>query len=144
MGGKKAYLFKSLSIHKIPGFPRGMKEIEDFSENINLVVGPNASGKSSTARALQQLIWYNEGGSKDRLEAKVVLGEENWSIERDFGKRLVQKNRKDAEMAGIPASEGKSRYLLALDSMMYEEESDLAKEIVKQSIGGYDLDAARD
>lgn len=144
MGGKKAYLFKSLSIHKIPGFPRGMKEIEDFSENINLVVGPNASGKSSTARALQQLIWYNEGGSKDRLEAKVVLGEENWNIERDFGKRLVQKNRKDAEMAGIPASEGKSRYLLALDSMMYEEESDLAKEIVKQSIGGYDLDAARD
>lgn len=139
---KTPYILKELSIHKMPGFPRGLKSLHDLAGQVNIIVGPNASGKSSTARMIQQLIWQNNTKGTE-AEASVELDEDSWEIKIDSGRTLVQRNGIDAEISGLPTAEGQHRYLLALQNLVEGKEADLAKEIAKQSIGGFDLDAAR-
>jgi len=140
---KTPYILKELSIHKMPGFPRGLKSLQDLAGQVNIIVGPNASGKSSTARMIQQLIWQNNTKGIE-AEASVNLEEDSWEIKIDSGRSLVQRNGIDAEFIGLPTAEGQHRYLLALHNLVEGKEADLAKEIAKQSIGGFDLDAAQE
>jgi len=69
---KAPYILKDLSIYKMPGFPRGLDNFDNLADNINIVAGPNASGKSSTARIIQQLIWHNKTKGL-HAEGSVVL-----------------------------------------------------------------------
>jgi len=139
---KAPYILKDLSIYKMPGFPRGLDNFDNLADNINIVAGPNASGKSSTARIIQQLIWHNKTKGL-HAEGSVVLDGETWEIKIDSDNIRIQRDGKDDEFIGIPASEGYHRYMLALHELVKENEDDLAREIIKQSIGGYDLDAAK-
>ena len=139
---KVPYILKKLAIYKMPGFPRGMNTLDDLAANINIIVGPNASGKSSIARIIQQLIWHNKTKGLN-IDGSVVLDGETWEIKIDSDKITIQRDGKDDELNGIPASEGQDRYSLALHELILANEDDLATEIVKQSIGGYDLDAAK-
>ncbi len=139
---KIPYILKDLSIYKMPGFPRGLESLNDLAANINIIAGANASGKSSTASVIQQLIWHDNTKGLE-VEGSVVLDKEIWEIKIDSEKTLVQKNGNEDEISGLPTVEGRHRYLLALHKLVEDEENDLAKEIAKQSIGGYDLDAAQ-
>lgn len=139
---KSPYILKNLSIHKMPGFPRGLASLNDIASQVNIVVGANASGKSSTARMIQQIIWQNNTKGIE-AEASVELDQDAWEIKIDSARTLVQRNGIDAEISGLPTGEGQHRYLLALHNLVEGKETDLAKEIAKQSIGGFDLDAAQ-
>lgn len=140
---KSSYIVKSLSIRKMPGFPMGMRSLEGLAANVNIITGANASGKSSTARAIQELIWHNE--TKGLIvNGSVKIGEDNWGVDIDSGRIVVERNGLPDEIKGIPALEGHQRYLLALHNFVEGDEKDLAKEIAKQSIGGFDLDAAQE
>mgnify|MGYP002408208698 CR=1 FL=1 len=139
---KTPYVLKALSISKMPGFPTGLKKFEGFSNSINIISGPNSSGKSSTARVIQQLIWHEKSlGLKAR--GSVLLDQENWEIDIDSNFISTQRNGLKDEIRGIPA-EGNKRYMLALHELVKTDEADLASEILRQSIGGYDLDKAKD
>lgn len=138
---KTPYILKALSISKMPGFPTGLKKFEGFSNSINIISGPNSSGKSSTARVIQQLIWHDKSlGLKAR--GSVLLNQENWEIDIDSNFISTQRNGLKDEIKGIPA-EGNKRYMLALHELVKTDEADLASEILRQSIGGYDLDKAK-
>lgn len=138
---KTPYILKALSISKMPGFPTGLKKFEGFSNSINIISGPNSSGKSSTARVIQQLIWHEKSlGLKAR--GSVLLDQENWEIDIDSNFISTQRSGLKDEIRGIPA-EGNKRYMLALHELVKTDEADLASEILRQSIGGYDLDKAK-
>lgn len=139
---KKPYIIKRIAILKMPGFPSGMEIMENFSPNINIILGPNASGKSSTARAIQQVIWQNKAGNLI-VEASVGLSTDFWEIRIDHTSVSIQRNGQKDEFTGIPAREGKDRYYLALHELIIDNENNLAAEILKQSIGGFDLEAAK-
>ncbi|MGM0530685.1 MAG: hypothetical protein ACQER7_04980 [Bacteroidota bacterium] len=138
---KVPFIFRELSIDKMPGFPRGMKTYENFSPNINIIAGPNASGKSSTARVIRELIWRKKV-NHTQAEAFADIGGENWKIRMDFGNIETQRNGQNDTLAGLPATETESRYMLALHELVRAEEKELASHIVRESIGGYNLDAA--
>jgi predicted AAA+ superfamily ATPase len=55
-------LLKQLSIIRMPGLSRGLKKYDDLAKHVNIIFGPNASGKSSTARAIRELIWRQASG----------------------------------------------------------------------------------
>src|SRR5699024_396884 len=76
------FKIKELAIQKMPGFPRGMKPYKGFSPDINIIVGPNASGKSSTARALQKLIWSKETAGF-QLDGRIDAGGQPWTVHLD-------------------------------------------------------------
>jgi uncharacterized protein YhaN len=139
---KSPYILKDLSIRKMPGFPSGMESLNDLAANVNIITGANASGKSSTARAIQELIWHNNTkGLSVHGSAKIEA--DAWEIDIDSGRIRTERNGIEEQLKGLPALEGHKRYLLALHNFVEGDENDLAKEIAKQSIGGFDLDAAQ-
>ncbi|MGM0682307.1 MAG: hypothetical protein ACQES8_08825 [Thermodesulfobacteriota bacterium] len=136
------FIVKELSVQKMPGFPRGMDSFTDLSSNINIIAGPNASGKSSTARVIQELIW--KGGAKGlQAEGSVMTGNAGWEIRLDSGRRKTQREGVDDEFTGIPSPDSSGRYMLALHDLISAREADLARQIMKESIGGYDIDEAQ-
>ena len=52
--------FTRIEIDRAPGISPGFA-IEHLSPELNIIFGPNASGKSTTARAIQALIWPHPG-----------------------------------------------------------------------------------
>ncbi|MCK4820010.1 hypothetical protein KA005_29870, partial [bacterium] len=142
---KTSFILKELSIHKMPGFPRGLDTYENLAANINIIGGPNASGKSSTARVIQQLIWHNRTMGL-HVEGSVEIDKEPWEIKIDSENIQLQRDGKDDEFLGLPAVEECNRYMLALHELVIEDEDEdeLAKHMVKESIGGYDLDLAQE
>ena len=139
---KDAFLLTELSIQKIPGFPRGMESCKDLAANINIIAGPNASGKSSTAATIKKLIWRNDTRGIS-AECSVKIGASPWEIKIDSGTCLLQCDGKDDVFTGLPAFEESGRYMLALHELFQEEDKELAKQIIKESMGGYDLEVAQ-
>ncbi len=140
--GKIPFIIEDLSIHKMPGLPKGLKPYKNFSPNINIIAGPNASGKSSTARAIKQIIWRNDA-ARITATSKAKINAENWHIQIDSNHVAVQKNGVDTPLTGLPAEEAKDRYMLALHELVRIEEKDLAQQIIQESLGGYNLEHAR-
>lgn len=139
----KSFFLKKLAITKLPGFSRGLKDLDGLGENINIVYGPNASGKSSTARIIQQLIWQKDTHGID-AKASIKLGDEPWNIHINSSHVVTQQDGIDKELIGIPSVESKRRYLLELSGLMLDAESNLAQKILQASNGGYNLNSARD
>ena len=137
-----AFIVKHLSIQKIPGFPSGISAYKDFATNINIIAGPNASGKSSTARVLKQLIWPNNTDGVF-AEGSAEIQNEKWDVKIDSKSVKVQRQGVEDKFPGIPAFETSKRYDLALHELVKDEDEDIAIEILRQSSGGYNLDEAR-
>ena len=81
---KPALIIKNLSIYKMLGFPTGMKSISSLANDINVIAGPNASGKSSTARIIQDMIW-KKNIERIHLESRISIDENIWDIKIDNG-----------------------------------------------------------
>lgn len=135
---KQSFILKELDLRKLPGLPQGLKKYKNFSPGINIIYGPNASGKSSTLRAVQQLIWQ-ESRRGTELEARAEIGGDLWFFRIDHQPVLTQKNHADARLTGVPAREMKSHYALSIDDLFINDNRELAREIQKQAVGGYDL-----
>jgi len=140
---KNSFHIKELNIHKIAGFPRGLSPYKDLSPQINIIAGPNASGKSTTAKAIQKLVWRNHTDGL-HIDGNVSIAEEPWAIRIDSNRINVQRNGKESDLTGIPAVEEQSRYMLALHELVAVKEENLALQIIRESIGGFDLDKAKD
>ncbi len=138
---KTVLTFRELKIHKAPGFSKGLPRIDKLAPNINIITGANASGKSTTARTIQSLIWPKE---INNLYAEANLKTDgDWYIKLDHGNIVSQKEGKDEQLTNVPAAEDKRLYMLAIQDLIQKEEHDLAGEIMKEAIGGYDLDKAK-
>ncbi len=143
MTRKAPFILKNLSIDKMPGFPKGLDGFGTLAPGINVIAGPNASGKSSSARIIQQLIWRKKTTGL-QAEASVSVAGEPWELKIDSGKIIVQHDGHDEDLnVLLPPAESSSRYMLALPELVTENEEDLARQIVRESIGGYDLDEAQ-
>src|ERR687890_2809318 len=78
--------FTRIEIRKAPGITPGYT-VRDLSPDINIIFGPNASGKSTTARAIQALIWPHPTSLRGHaLAADFDLGDDHWTIEADSGR----------------------------------------------------------
>ena len=140
---KTVFILKELSIQKMPGFPKGLETYKKLAPHINIIAGPNASGKSSTARIIQQMIWRNQTNGI-QAESSIEVDKESWEIKIDSGNIILQRDGKDDEFVGLPAVEESSRYMLALHDLVKEDDDELARQIVRESVGGYDLEKAQE
>ena len=138
---KPALIIKELSIYKMPGFPSGMKSISSLANNINVIAGPNASGKSSTARIIQDMIW-KQNIERIHLESKLSIDDKIWDIKIDNGHYSSQCDGVDDTLPSIPAYDESKRYFLALHELIREDDKNLAEEILRETIGGYNLQEA--
>ncbi len=138
--------FERVTVRRLPGFERQGFELSGLSPGINVIHGPNASGKTTTARALRLLLWPPEGTAAGgvSLEAAARLGERVLLLEIDHGR---VERRLDGAPAGelpLPPAEHAERYRLALHEILQEgaRGEELARQVAREALGGYDVDAA--
>ena len=62
-----------LRLRRAPGLDKGLGELR-FEAGLNVVFGPNESGKSTLARAIQSTLW-----PVGRKPGSVIDGESEWS-----------------------------------------------------------------
>ena len=137
--------FRRIEIRRMPGFPSGGFPVDDLCPGVNIVYGPNASGKTTLGRAIQKLLRPTDGPHDHRsLRAALELRGESWTIDYDVGRVGCQRNGAEAELPPLAPAEVQDHYVLALHDLLGAEDgADLAAEIVRQSAGGYDVAAAR-
>lgn len=139
---KKHLIINSLHIDKMPGFPNGLPPFSQLSEHINIISGPNASGKTSTARMIKTALWPENGSSGLYLDCKMQVDKELWNVKIDSGKTISTRDGNPDSFSELPPSSSQNRYFLSLHELIKSEDKHLAEQIIKESSGGYDLSKA--
>ena len=135
--------FKKISLQRLPGLPKGIRLLDGLAPHINIITGPNGSGKSSTARFIQNLIWRKPMGNIF-ADTRFETGDAAWTSHTEPGISLLQKDGVNADLTGLPPREAETGYMLALHDLVVADDKDLAAGIARESIGGYNLEDARD
>jgi uncharacterized protein YhaN len=133
--------FSWLEIARAPGISPGFT-IDDLNPDINIIYGPNASGKSTTARAIQALIWPHPSSLRGHsLRAGFALGDEPWEITTDAGRITRTRNGEPASPRALAPIDDRMRYTLGLHDLLASENQPLAQAIMNESAGGFDLES---
>lgn len=138
--------FAELKVYRVRGVPRDQGfALPALSRGVNLIYGPNASGKSTTARVIQELLWPGRTG----LDRPSIMGRfshdgHQWAIDIDAGHVQTLRDGTPGNAPQFGPPENRHRYHLALHELVQQENrnSDFAKQIADASQGGYDLNAA--
>lgn len=132
-------ILREISILRAPGISPGFT-LSELSPNITIVFGPNASGKSTTARAIQSVLWPHQSALRGHhLAASFSLGDEQWEIEASTGRVQRRRNGIAAEAPLIAPLDDRARYSLGLPDLLASENQPLAQAILNESSGGFDL-----
>jgi hypothetical protein len=136
---------KKLSLHSLPGFRRGF-EITDISPRLNVIIGPNASGKTSICQAVRRLLWPDR--VKHFLSAWI---HSEWSYSQDTFTVEV----KDGNLAPNISQSGQlllerlpeehliSCFSMTIDELFDGKDEEFAQRISREIAGGYDVEAAQ-
>ncbi len=134
-------LIDELEIIRLPGMPRGIDRgaFRDLAAHVNIVAGPNASGKSSTARLISDMLWAREKeGAKARM--KVQIDQASWVIHQDGRHRQVEPVQGMLEFPPLPPAEMADMYILAMHKLISASDTHIARDIMRQMAGGFDLE----
>jgi uncharacterized protein YhaN len=137
--------FQELTLRKLPGFERQGFSIDRtrIGDGLNLIYGPNASGKTSTARAIEALLWPESPEAKAcLLSADIRLGETPWSIDLEGGRAVYRQDGVSCAAPALPPFSHRDRYRLSLPELLKAHGADFAGIIQQEVSGGYDLTAA--
>ncbi len=136
---------ESIQLDRTPGIPDAFA-VDALSPGLNVVFGPNASGKSSLLRALDALLWPTLERCDDRsVRGRLRDGERAWDVRLDGTACTVHTAdgvRVDAPIWPSPAL--RHRLHLALhDLLVVSRDPDaFASAIVRASAGGLDVASA--
>ena len=105
--------------------------------------GPNASGKTTTAQALLDLLWPPRSlPLETEIAASFELEEETWRAEISAGSRRFSRRGAAAEPPPLPAAELRDRYDLSLLDLLGSSGEAFAAALAREAAGGYDVTAA--
>jgi energy-coupling factor transporter ATP-binding protein EcfA2 len=129
----------SLKIHRMPGFKdRGFRYPEGtFKPGINLILGRNGSGKTSSCLAIRRLLWPEHSSVRDL--APVAL-ESRWG---DLEIVVEGSQHRVSHPLLIPPLQYAHCYTLLLDDLFNALDEDFALMVSKMAYGGSDLEKLR-
>jgi energy-coupling factor transporter ATP-binding protein EcfA2 len=141
-GQRPELVISRLALRRLPGLTKPF-ELTSFSPGLNVVYGPNASGKTTTARAIGALLWPHTAWSGSiSLAGQFALAGEEWRADLDAGRVRYQRAGNESNAPVLPPAEARDRYQLSLHDLLSADNGDLAREILRESAGGYDLGEA--
>jgi len=139
----QALTFGRVTVRRMPGITDGGYTLDGLAAGVNIVHGPNASGKSTTARALESLLWPRAAAHRNAsLEARFHLAGREWGVEVEGESASYQCDGRDADPPVLPPAEARDRYHLSLHELLRSDNSSFAAEIMRESAGGYDIGRA--
>jgi energy-coupling factor transporter ATP-binding protein EcfA2 len=147
----RSLAFRELNIIRMPGLP-GSIRLEDLGPGVVIVAGPNASGKTTSARVMNYLLWP-EVADKElaqfgfalhhlSLRGRLAIGGEEWTTGYESGSRLLRRGSSSEKELPVPPHEHQQRYNLALSQLLAGEDRDFAAWIHREAMGGFDPDRA--
>lgn len=136
----RALIFDRLAVRRMPGIDDGGYTLDGLAAGVNIIHGPNGSGKTTTARALESILWPRAASHpRAILAARCQLAGEEWSIEVDGQAARYQRDGRDASAPVLPPADARDRYHLSLHELLSADNRSFAEEIVRESAGGYDI-----
>ena len=145
----KALTFRSLCIQRLLGISSedNLRYTDEyaFCDGINVIIGANATGKSTTAAALKAMLWPPRSGGEIDLQALIEVG----GVQRDgklFGNDITWTSPDTGEKIAspeVPEEAFSQCYDMALEELLAGMAKALTERIEISVNGGYDLAAAR-
>jgi len=142
---------RKLSIRRMPGFEQAGFDLPDLSDGLNVVIGPNASGKTTACRAIRGLLWPKELAevSPVSLVGDWADGEQALRVELEGTRLTCQREGAPAEMPPLPGAHLATCFTITIDDLFQGAETikgnatnaGLAARISHEMAGGYDLGA---
>lgn len=138
--------FRSLGVRRMPGIADGGWELTELSPGVNVVWGPNGVGKTTTAAALERLLWPTAvRDGHPLLDGRFTLGADAWRVELAGGSARFQRDGRDVSApAGLPPATERDRYRISLHELLDGTDGPLAERILHESAGGFDVALAAD
>ena len=140
---------RRILVRRIPGIPEPGFEIDRLGDGINVIVGPNASGKTSVLRAFRAALYARElAGKSIHVEATFDDGEDSGVVEVARVGTTVTWSRDGQRIEAPPLPEHRfvPCYTLHVENLLTSDadtDSDIARHIARELAGGYDLEATR-
>ncbi len=136
---------QSLELLEAPGITTEQFALEDFADGINLIHGPNAAGKTITARAIQAMLWPEAADPSYRLVGSFRLDGSRWRVNVSNASGRFQRDGRETEAPPLPPAQHRDSYHLPLHELLAAETTNerFAEVIARQSAGGFDLQEAR-
>ncbi|MBF2761718.1 MAG: hypothetical protein ISN28_15905 [Ectothiorhodospiraceae bacterium AqS1] len=139
---------RRIAIRRLAGIASPGFELDGFSDGINIVHGPNASGKSSLARALRALLDAQaSAGDAVDLEAEFEdTGGNRWQVVRTGHSLIWSCNGQRSQAPPAPDPRHLAGYILHVEDLLESgdrQDEEMAREIARDLAGGYDFAAAR-
>ena len=135
-----------LKINALPGIDPGF-EFNPTADGVNIVTGPNASGKSSLVRALTHLLQPQNGDPPAlSLEAEFHSGDASWQVRRNGGQVVWTRNGEAAGQPDLPATGWIGMYRLAMEHLLTDDDpsdKEIAQKILVELSGGFNLNKLR-
>jgi len=133
--------FQDIDLRRMPGFPSGGFRVTDLSPGVNIVYGPNSSGKTTLGRAICKLLRPADPPHQERsLRATLKRHEQRLTVDVDYGSVRCQADGNETDLPVLVSAEFQDRYVLALHDLISAEDGGaLAAQIIRESAGGYDL-----
>jgi uncharacterized protein YhaN len=137
---------EEVTIRRAPGFESEGFAVEDICSGINIVHGPNATGKTTFAKSIEGLFWPKAVDGHVELIGQLSLNGDSWRVELNGGRANFQQNGQDAGRPNLPPVDQRDRYRLSLHDLLQHETRNetFAETIERESAGGYDLTEAHE
>lgn len=135
-----------IAVTQLPGIRPGFT-VKAFGSGLNVITGPNASGKSSLVRALHHLLYEapEPSGGALTLEANLRSAAGLWTVTRSGSQIVWQQEGQVVERPSLPAGDFLHCYFLSLDDLLKEDETEekILDRLRRALSGGFDLKAVR-
>ena len=131
-----------IRLKRVPGIDPEFT-IEELSPGINIVIGPNGSGKTSFRNAVAATLWPSAHPSKSlEIRSDWKDGERHFEASRDGGGVNWVVEDSNAEAPALPPAHLEQCYTLGVSDLLLSDNSAdqaIAREIRVAMSGGYDL-----
>lgn len=143
-GHLPSLVFKRLEIRRMPGFERQGFTLDHLSPGLNIIYGPNGSGKTTTMKAILRLLSSDGDGAGVDLYGVVQLDRSSWSVALDSAGHRWQKDGTPAARPPVPPGAHLAQYRLSLSELLQASElgAEFIARILRETSGGYDVAAA--
>ncbi|MFW5817093.1 MAG: hypothetical protein ACOCWV_01020 [Planctomycetota bacterium] len=140
----RAVTFHRVAVTRALGIDHGEGfELSDLSPGVNLIHGPNGSGKTTTALVLQALLWPGRTDlPRPTARGEYTEGDVRWLVDLDAGAVSAVRDGQPGQVPDFGPAAERGRYRLALHELIVEDNRSFAETIVTVSQGGYDLTEA--
>jgi len=143
---RKRFSLQNLSLRWGEAKSENRLDFSSISDQINIVKGANASGKSTTANAIKQIIWKNDTPQyihQSAISAGATCAGDSWQFSWKYGSDSIKQNGTSINRTALSAGTQADRYYLSLQNLLTEDDSELARHIYNEMLGGYDLEKAK-